>query len=163
LSLIIRGPGGTRFGPLPPPSSTRLHLSDADDGADLGLVVEEEDIDHVGRNLPGHDLGFASCRRGEVGRHWHKDAEIEVVSRNTDWSTYCGECKWSRQPVDLRELAELEEKAKTLLPSWQTNLRFVLFSRSGFKPELKDREDGKRVILVDLEDLYGTKPKGKPR
>jgi AAA+ ATPase superfamily predicted ATPase len=100
--------------------------------------------------------------QGEVGRHWHKDAEIEVVCRNTDGSTYCGECKWSRQPMDLRELAALEEKAKTLPPSWQANLRYVLFSRAGFKPELRDREDGKRVILVDLEDLYGTKPRTQP-
>jgi hypothetical protein len=105
--------------------------------------------------------------------HWAKtirkakwDAEIEVVWRNTDGSTYCGECKWSRQPMDLRELAGLEEKAKTLPRSWQEGLRFVLFSRAGFRPELRAQEDGKRVILVDLEDLedlYGTKPKSKPR
>jgi hypothetical protein len=100
---------------------------------------------------------------GGVGRHWHKDAEIELVCRNTDGSTYCGACKWSRQPVDLRELTGLEEKAKTLPQSWQEGLRYVLFSRSGFRPELKGREDGKRVILVDLEDLYGVKPARKPR
>jgi len=99
---------------------------------------------------------------GEVGVYWHKDAEIDVLARNEDGSHYCGECKWSRKAMDLRDLYEIERKAQTLPEDWRQGLRFLLFSRSGFTEELRAREDGEHLVLVDLMDLYGAAGEGKP-
>lgn len=92
---------------------------------------------------------------GDVGRYWHKDAEIEVLCRNVDGTHYCGECKWSRASLGSRELKELKRKAATLPSEWQKGLRYVLFARNGFTKELQDQADGRDLILVDLGDLYG--------
>ncbi|MBC7286460.1 MAG: ATP-binding protein [Armatimonadetes bacterium] len=116
----------------------------------MGLVFEEVCREYVRRfgeeRLP--------VRAEEVGVFWHKDGDIDVLSLNADGSVYCGECKWSRQPMDLRALHELEQKAALLPEDWrERGLRFVLFCRGGFADELRRREDGERLILVGLEDL----------
>lgn len=93
--------------------------------------------------------------RVEVGRYWSRAAEIDVLSRNADGSHTCGECKWSRHPVGSDVLATLERNARELPAEWQEGLRYVLFSRGGFSPELREREAGGEVTLVGLADLLG--------
>ena len=92
---------------------------------------------------------------GAGGPFWHRDSELDLVCRNADGSHTCGECKWTRRPVGERELQELQQKAQSFPPEWQQGLRYVLFSRSGFSDALRRHEDGERVVLVGLEDLYG--------
>lgn len=118
----------------------------------MGLVFEDVCREYV-RRYSSEKLPVTPT--GEVGVYWHKDAEIDVLARNEDGSHYCGECKWSRQAMDLGDLHELERKAQTLPEDWRQDLRFLLFSRSGFTEELRAREDGEHLVLVDLMDLYG--------
>jgi AAA+ ATPase superfamily predicted ATPase len=92
---------------------------------------------------------------GDVGRHWHKDAEIEVLSRNVDGTHYCGECKWSRRAVGPGVLGDLKKKAATLPAAWRDGIRYLVFARKGFTAELMDQADGKHMILIDLPELYG--------
>ncbi len=125
----------------------------------LSLVFEDVCRDYVRRH-PREKLPVVPD--GEFGPHWHRDAEIEVVCRNLDDSVYCGECKWSVQPVGTGDLHKLEQKAQTLPPNWRKELRYVLFSRSGFTPDLRALEDGERIVLVDMDDLYGTAAPSRP-
>jgi len=120
----------------------------------LGLVFEEVCREYV-RRYAREKLPVLPT--GEVGVYWHRDAEIEVLCRNADGSHYCGECKWSREPMDLRDLYALVRKAQTLPEDWRQGPRFLLFSRSGFADDVRAREDGEWLILVGMEDLYGVK------
>ncbi|MBM3472256.1 MAG: ATP-binding protein [Armatimonadetes bacterium] len=93
--------------------------------------------------------------QSEVGRHWAKDVEIDLLCRNADGSHYCGECKWTIRPVGIRVLEELRLKTQSLPPAWRRKLRHVIFSRAGFTEALRAQADGENVILVDLAELYG--------
>lgn len=73
----------------------------------------------------------------KVGRQWGPHYEIDVAGVNTAHElTLAGECKWSTSPVGLSVLRDLQSKVnQTSLPT-ATDLRLLLFSRSGFTPEL---------------------------
>ncbi|MCD6360935.1 MAG: ATP-binding protein [Armatimonadetes bacterium] len=116
----------------------------------MGLAFEQICRDYV-RRFAAEKL---PVQAKEVGVFWHRDGEIDVLSLNTDGSVYCGECKWSRQPMDLRDLEALVRKTALLPQDWrEREIRYVLFCRGGFTDDLRRREDGERLILVTLEDL----------
>lgn len=87
----------------------------------------------------------------KIGRYWDSKTEIDVVALDPDGKNMIlGECKYWKDPVGINILRDLEEKSKAV--SWNKAARktwFVLFSSSGFTPELetlaKKRED---VLLV---------------
>lgn len=87
----------------------------------------------------------------KIGRYWDSKTEIDVVALDPDGKNMIlGECKYWKEPVGINILRDLEEKSKAV--SWNKSARktwFVLFSNSGFTPELetlaKKRED---VLLV---------------
>ena len=87
----------------------------------------------------------------KIGRYWDSKTEIDVVALDPDGKNMIlGECKYWKDPVGINILRELEEKSKAI--SWNKAVRktwYVLFSSSGFTPELetlaKKRED---VLLV---------------
>ena len=87
----------------------------------------------------------------KIGRYWDSKTEIDVVALDPDGKNMIlGECKYWKEPVGINILRDLEEKSKAV--SWNKSARktwFVLFSNSGFTPELKTlakkRED---VLLV---------------
>jgi AAA+ ATPase superfamily predicted ATPase len=97
-----------------------------------------------------------------VGSWWAASQEvqdqIDVVATDRGRTVLVGECKWSRQPIDSRDLdgllAALRKAGSDLNPidrPWR-----ALFSRSGFTDDLRDMaaEPGSRLLLVTPEDLY---------
>lgn len=74
----------------------------------------------------------------KLGRWWDKNQEIDLVGLNRKQnSLLLGEVKWSRNPVGVGIFNELKRKAQ--LVSWgdsKTRVYYVLFSRSGFTPEM---------------------------
>lgn len=89
----------------------------------------------------------------DIGRWWSNSTEIDVVAVDTTKrQVIAGECKFRNKPMDVAMLRELQEKA-TQIPS--SNTRFMLFSLSGFSPELeKLAQDDDSVRLVDVAALY---------
>ncbi len=85
---------------------------------------------------------------------WHKDVEIDLVWRSDDGIVSCAECKWTRGPLHPGHLHDLQQKAAALPPDWQRGLRHVLFCRGGFTEALRRQEDGDRLMLIGLEDLF---------
>jgi len=102
-------------------------------------------------------------RIGEVGTWWsgreERQDEIDVVglSPNREGVLY-GECKWSVAPMDMRDLGGLRAAiaaASHDIPPIDRPWR-VLFSRSGFHPDLHTEAAlaENRILLIGLEQLY---------
>ena len=128
-----------------------------------------------GRIAPGLDEFFghifedicmqylkAQVAKGEIaelytdyGRWWganplkKREEEIDLVLSD-EKNLLVGECKWTRKPVGRQELALLEERAAIIRDG--KNLRYVLFSRTGFTEELLsfNRDD---VMLISITEL----------
>lgn len=86
----------------------------------------------------------------KIGRWWGRGEEIDIVGVNKD-STIFGECKYSKNPVGMELLDLLKQKSEHVDCKKK---KFVLFSWSGFKDELKE-EDVRLVGKKELEDHYG--------
>lgn len=95
-----------------------------------------------------------STRFAQLGRWWDNREEIDVVGLWQDRAVLVGECKWTASPVDERVLLTLQRKALAL-PLAEEPL-WVLASRSGFQPALRERAASGRLLLLEPSDLYGT-------
>ncbi|HEY0019787.1 MAG TPA: ATP-binding protein [Longimicrobium sp.] len=74
----------------------------------------------------------------EVGQVWAADFDIDVAGRLLNGAAFAGECKWWNGPVGLNVLEHLRETAtRTPYERGADERYFLLFSRSGFTPELK--------------------------
>lgn len=87
-----------------------------------------------------------------IGRWWDKTTKIDIVAYNND-NVIFGECKWRKnEKMGIGDLNSLRQKAN------RVNLHgrrfFYLFSRAGFKDELKNlaKEDSS-LRLFDLEKI----------
>ncbi len=79
-----------------------------------------------------------------VGRIWHRDFDIDVVSENIDRSYTVGECKWSAKPVSTELCPQLKERF-TQLALAKSSVQYLLFSSCGFK-KTKVQPSGCRLI-----------------
>jgi hypothetical protein len=96
----------------------------------------------------------------QVGSHWNRDVQVDVVGVNWHASTILlGECKWGTDRVAREVVADLIEtkapKVLALLPDegqpW--TVHYALFSRAGFTPAAQTFAEEHRAMLVDLERL----------
>jgi len=114
--------------------------------------------------LPG-DLHFAEVGTwwgsGDRGRGKADSVEIDVVALDEKGIvTAAGSCKWTEEPMDVREYAALQRDVA--IAGLDTGAEgdgpfLFLFSRSGFTERLMDvaaRQDPQRLVLVSLETLY---------
>ncbi len=87
----------------------------------------------------------------KLGRWWDKDEEIDIVGMGENEILF-GECKWSSKKVGLSVLYDLKEKSRKV--KWKDNKReeyFILFSKEGFTPELREFAlKEKNIILSDF-------------
>ena len=85
-----------------------------------------------------------------IGRWWHKNEEIDIVALDEEnKEIYLGEVKWSKKPVGVDILEQLQSKAN--LVDWnkgKRRVRFILFSRSGFTHGLKLRAEKEGALLI---------------
>lgn len=90
----------------------------------------------------------------EFGRWWGTDrsrkeqTDIDVVCMS-DSDLLVGECKWKTDPITLDVYEELRHRGSLI--SGGRNVRYALFSRSGFTDTV--REKAKDCLLVDLEAM----------
>lgn len=86
----------------------------------------------------------------KIGRYWGSKTEIDVVALDPDGKNMIlGECKYWKEPVGINILRDLEEKSKAV--SWNKSARktwFVLFSSSGFTPELETLAEKREDVLL---------------
>ena len=110
-----------------------------------------------------HDRLPAGLTFDTVGSWWlsekdHQD-EIDVVASNEGRAVLVGECKWSRQPVDRRDLDGLRAALHRATPDLDPIDRpwKALFSRTGFSKDLVEiaANHEERILLLTPDDLYG--------
>jgi AAA+ ATPase superfamily predicted ATPase len=90
----------------------------------------------------------------QIGGWWQANEEIDIVLLS-DTHTMLVECKWSRRPVGVDILEQLEAKARGLMKEVDGQaLLFGLCSRSGFTDQMmelaKKRND---VLLYDWKTI----------
>lgn len=91
-----------------------------------------------------------SKRWQSFGAWWSIHAAIDIAAINDDRELLLGECKWTERPVGPRVYDDLKAKAP-LIHGRFTSTSYVLFSKSGFTPELQRlaKSDGTRLIGLD--------------
>ena len=86
----------------------------------------------------------------KIGRYWDSKTEIDVVALDPDGKNIIvGECKYWKDPVGINILRDLEEKSKAV--SWNKaacKTWYVLFSSSGFTPELEALAEQREDVLL---------------
>ena len=83
-----------------------------------------------------------------------KTTEIDIIAASKD-DAILGECKWTNRKVDSGIYAELTEKASAVPKLADRNVRYYLFSKSGFTESLRKEADGnEKLRLIGLDDLF---------
>jgi len=92
-----------------------------------------------------------------IGRWWgtnpktRSQEEIDILA-DDDGRAIFGECKWVNHNVDMDVLSELKRKSELFTRYLDKN--YILFSKNGFTPAVKDYAAQNGVILVELNMLY---------
>lgn len=119
----------------------------------VGYAFEDASREHLARLARAGELPFLPER---IGAWWNGGGEeIDVVAvSDAENSLLVGECKWWVQPVGVKVLADLQRKAQTLasIGSW-SRIHAVLFSKTGFTPDLEAIAAAQAVRLVRAEEM----------
>ncbi|KYH34165.1 archaeal ATPase [Clostridium tepidiprofundi DSM 19306] len=119
----------------------------------LGSVFEDICIQYLRRKNINDELPFIF---DSIGRWWGNnpikkcEEEIDIICRS-DTNIMFGECKWRNEPINMRIVNSLIEKAAIFnMP----NKYYIFFSKSGFKKEVIDFNNiNKNIILITLDDM----------
>ena len=90
----------------------------------------------------------------QVGAHWERDFDIDVLTENVDGSHFFGECKWWDAPVGENVLDGLIQNTEKLPERFRRNARYVLFSLGGFTDALKRRAEREGVFLISADEMF---------
>lgn len=89
----------------------------------------------------------------DIGRWWYQEHEIDVVGLKQD-GKLLGECKYTNSKVGIRLFDRLKKKEEELRVDGETE--YVLFSKSGFTENLKEKaEEQDNLSLYSLSQLTG--------
>jgi uncharacterized protein len=91
-----------------------------------------------------------------IGNWWNANEEIDIIALN-ETDALLVECKWAVKPVGSDILANLERKAKLILPEiGNRRVHYALCSRSGFTSQLIESSRGRQeVLLFELPEIVG--------
>jgi hypothetical protein len=78
--------------------------------------------------------------------------EIDVVAAEGKRVRLVGECKWTNDWVKIGDLNELRRKCA--VAGFPADVSYVLFSRTGFDPNLVALAREEQVTLVSVADMY---------
>ena len=118
----------------------------------VSYAFEEAARSYVTRLARKGELSFLPER---IGNWWDQNTEMDVVAiSESERALLVGECKWSVNPVGTNILLDLRKKALALqaTKSWE-NIRYFLFSKSGYTPELQEQATrAENIHLVSVLD-----------
>ncbi len=102
---------------------------------------------------PGHTIT-------QTGQWWYGEHEIDVVGLTAGDTILVGECKFQQSPLGYDAFAKLQEHAEELRWTPQGGgervTKYLLFSRSGFTPAVKEVASEREVVdLFTVEDAVG--------
>ncbi|MCL5961158.1 MAG: ATP-binding protein, partial [Chloroflexi bacterium] len=128
------------------------------------LVLREKVLPHLDHYVskPGFEsacaqflwrqlaLGRLPMQFNRLGAWWNDREEIDLVALDGTRIVLVGECKWTETWVKLGDLGDLKRKASVL--GVGPDVGYVLFSRSGFDPNLVATARAERVLLYSVSD-----------
>lgn len=89
-----------------------------------------------------------------IGAHWGEGGQVDVVAVSwTQKQMLLGESRWGNDPAGPAMLQELMVKAKRVVPGQDWQVRYAIFSRSGFTASARQGAETVGALLVDLEAL----------
>jgi hypothetical protein len=104
------------------------------------------------RYLASKEVSELECDR--VGRWWGGNEEIDLVGMSGQNPTFAAECKWSRKPIGMDVLRDLERKITLVAPERNVaKVRLGLFSRSGFTKEIEEIGRKGEIVLIDTRKI----------
>jgi len=88
-----------------------------------------------------------------IGSWWDKRHEVDILAINrSDQTVLLGECKWSNRLVGKEVLIRLREIAGKIDFGFSpAGIKFILFTKRGFKKELRSELSGE-CLLYDFTD-----------
>jgi hypothetical protein len=100
-------------------------------------------------------LSRSRTRRGCASlRAWTRSAELDVVAMSgDDNSPLVGECKWQSRKLAPAVLDDLRRRVMRFGRLHRRQLRYALFSRSGFTGPLERRAAKEGVLLFEGAEL----------
>lgn len=118
----------------------------------VATPFEEAARAYVARLARVGELPFMPQR---IGAWWDRHAEIDVLALGDGPdgpALLAGECKWSRNPVGVGVLDDLQRKSQRLAGEG-TQVYYALFARAGFTEELRVRAEKEGVRLVGVGEM----------
>ena len=104
--------------------------------------------------------GRLPCFVTSVGRWWgtnpvtREQTDIDVVAlAKMERKAVLGECKFKNEAVDKKVMEDLLARNGLIDRSYQT-AGYLLFSKAGFSPWVREHCAENGVMLVDMEELY---------
>jgi Ni,Fe-hydrogenase I small subunit len=89
-----------------------------------------------------------------MGRAWTRSAELDVVAMSKDDNPLLvGECKWLSRKIAPAVLDDLQRRVMRFGRLHRRQLRYALFSRSGFTKPLERRAAREGVLLFEGAEL----------
>lgn len=98
--------------------------------------------------------GIIGLNCDRVGRWWGGNEEIDLVGMTGEIPVFAAECKWSRKPIGMDVLKDLQRKMTFIAPEGNAaKLRLGLFSRSGFTKEIEEIGRKGEIVLIDTRKI----------
>lgn len=122
----------------------------------ISVAFEEIAAQHLWRLVRE---GTAPAAYERVGGWWRGEHEVDVVGvSDTTGALLLGECKWSFRKVGIDVLEGLRAKTPAVVADLErppAEVRYAIWSRSGFTQDLKKMALDKGILLFDLGDVGG--------
>ncbi len=113
-------------------------------------AFEEASRQHIAWLARQGQLPFLPER---IGAWWEREAEIDVLALSrAEGQALVGECKWSLNPIGTNILEQLKQKAQAFTGEIH-QMRYALFSRSGFTPALEAQAQAEGTALYKLDEI----------
>lgn len=95
----------------------------------------------------------------KIGRFWNSNTEIDVCAASVNPEKFIlGECKFYSKEVDADVYFDLKNKATETKEFKNKDIKYVIFSKSGFTERLIDIADkNKDLYLVNKDELFYNK------
>lgn len=90
-----------------------------------------------------------------VGKIWSRSYDVDVAGELLDGSRIAGECKWWKKPAGGNVLTDLAHESAQNRYYAGGDPVFLIFAKSGFTPELKERQSDRLHLLTPADLLNG--------
>jgi AAA+ ATPase superfamily predicted ATPase len=123
-------------------------------------IIKERFTSYIARNgfeelcrrfiIARGDRGDLPFEPRYVGRIWNRSTEIDIAAIDPkNKNVLLGECKWTTNKMNEKNLETLKMKAGKLKNISRYNINFVLFSKSGFTRQLEKIALHEKVMLYE--------------